>query len=64
MSFEEWWKEKAPDINRAMESTNEYIKPYFKNAYEHGKMEGLLKNMKDMPPEFSKTVDDNLWDLI
>ena len=40
MKFEEWWEKKAPDITRALQSTNEYIEPYFKNAYEHGKAVG------------------------
>ena len=26
--------------------------------------EKLEKNMKPIPPEFSKTVDDNFWELL
>lgn len=24
----------------------------------------LLENIKDMPPEYAKTLNDNFWDLI
>ena len=34
------------------------VQPWF------GGLAKMIENMKDMPPEFSKTVDDNLWDLI
>jgi len=27
-------------------------------------MSNIIKNLKDSPPEFNKTVDDNFWELI
>lgn len=43
-TFEEWWKEKSPDINRALKSSNKYIKPYFEDAFLYGKKQAI----KDM----------------
>lgn len=40
MKFDKWWEKKAPDINRALKNNHEYIKPFFENAYEWGKVYG------------------------
>lgn len=39
MTFNEWLKDRKPEIEKVMRYNPNYIWAYFENAYEHGKSE-------------------------
>jgi hypothetical protein len=46
----------------AKEVAHRYIKRHLTKKFSG--LAKLTANMKDMPPEFQKVVDQNFWDLI
>lgn len=41
-----------------------YIHLYLTDMCKIDGLESLLKNIKDMPEEYSRLVDEHFWDLI
>jgi len=57
------YKEKMFEIIKKVVSTHSYYegKPI---TIIHKVASDILDNIKDLDPDFSKTVDENFWDLI
>lgn len=50
MTKEQWWKKNISDINKALKSTDDDIKPFFENAFLCGQSNGEEKTFEKVIP--------------